>query len=214
MLKGGKETRQRRLPPHPGFHGPRSRVNTRRRMHGCRAELTPREGQAADSVLRMLGAIQRASREIWEPAALAASPQRDTGAWKALSCQASSSLLPLEALGIRSSWEGRRRTQRGARPVHGPMSHSPGDGPAASVARAGPLGRERYRILRLPRSSAPGEPLPARCCPNSIPAPCRMQEGSGQGLFHKEHHYNWPSWEGGTWCYKLGLRRCSFFFFN
>ena len=51
-------------------------------MHGCRAELTPREGQAADSVLRMLGAIQRASREIWEPAALAASPQRDTGAWK------------------------------------------------------------------------------------------------------------------------------------
>ena len=46
-------------------------------MHGCRAELTPREGQAADSVLQMLGAIQRPSREIWEPAALAASPQRD-----------------------------------------------------------------------------------------------------------------------------------------
>ena len=48
-------------------------------MHGCRAELTPREGQAADSVLRMLGAIQRASREIWAPAALAAPPQRDDG---------------------------------------------------------------------------------------------------------------------------------------
>lgn len=48
-------------------------------MHGCRAELTPREGQAADSVLQMLGAIQRPSREIWEPAALAASPQRDDG---------------------------------------------------------------------------------------------------------------------------------------
>lgn len=48
-------------------------------MHGCRAELTPREGQAADNVLQMLGAIQRPSREIWEPAALAASPQRDDG---------------------------------------------------------------------------------------------------------------------------------------
>ena len=57
MLKGGKEMRERGLPPHPGFHGPRSRVNTRRKMQGCRAELTPREGQAADSVLRMLGAI-------------------------------------------------------------------------------------------------------------------------------------------------------------
>ena len=55
-------------------------------MHGCRAELTPREGQAADSVLRMLGAIQRASREIWEPAALAASPQREDrgGGWGGL----------------------------------------------------------------------------------------------------------------------------------
>ena len=43
----------------------------------CRAELTPREGQTADRVLRMLGAIQRPSREIWEPAALAISPEKD-----------------------------------------------------------------------------------------------------------------------------------------
>ena len=45
----------------------------------CRAELTPREGQTADRVLRMLGAIQRPSREIWEPAALATSPEKDDG---------------------------------------------------------------------------------------------------------------------------------------
>ena len=140
-------------------------------------------------------------------------PRGTTGAWKALSCQASSSKLPLEALGIRSPWEGHRRTQRGPGQCTAPVSHSPGDGPAASVVRAGPLGRERYRILRLPLSCAPGELLPARCCPNSIPAPPRMQEGSRQGLSHKEHHYNWPSWEGGAWCYRLGLRRCSFFFF-
>lgn len=129
------------------------------------------------------------------------------------SCQASSSMLPLEALGIRSSWEGCRRTQRGPGQRTDPVSLPPGDGPAASQAQAGPLGRERYRILRLPLSCAPGELLPARCCPNSIPSPSRMQEGSGQGIFHREHHYNWPSREEGAWCYWLGLRRCSFFFF-
>lgn len=212
MLKRGKEKRERRLPPHPGFHGAWSRVNTRTKMHGCRAELTPREGQAADSVLQMLGAIQRPSREIWEPAALAASPQRDDGGLESSSCQASSSMLPLEALGIRSSWEGRRRTQTGPGQCTDPVSLPPGDGPAASQAQAGPLGRERYRILRLPLSCAPGEILSARCCPNSITAPPRMQEGSGQGIFHREHQYNWPSWEEGAWCYWLGLRRCSFFF--
>ena len=154
-------------------------------MHGCRAELTPREGQAADSVLRMFGAIQRASREIWEPAALAASPQRDTGAWKALSCQASSSLLPLEALGIRSSWEGRHRTQQWPGQLKDPVILSPGDRPAASAVWAGPLRTKGCRILRLPSSCAPGELLPARCCPNSIPATPRMQDGQERGFSTK-----------------------------
>ena len=42
-----------------------------------------------------------------------------------------------------------------------PVSHSPGVGPAASVVRADPLGRERYKTLRLPRSLTSGE-LPLR----------------------------------------------------
>lgn len=182
MLKRGKEKRERRLPPHPGFLGARSRVNTRTKMHGCRAELTPREGQAADSVLQMLGAIQRPSREIWEPAALAASPQRDDGGLESSSCQASSSMLPLEALGIRSSWEGRRRTQTGPGQCTDPVSLPPGDGPAASQAQAGPLGRERYRILRLPCSCALGSFSLQGAAPTASHRPPECRRGQDRGF--------------------------------
>ena len=60
----------------------------------------------------------------------------------------------------------------------------------------------------------PGGASPCKVLPQQHPCAPQNAGGSGEGIFHKEHHYNWPSWEGGTWCYKLGLRRCSFFFFN
>ena len=98
------------------------------------------------------------------------------------SCQASSSMLPLEALGIRSSWEGCRRTQRGPGQRTDPVSLPPGEGPAASQAQAGPLGRERYRILRLPCSCAPGSFSLRGAAPTASQHPPECRRGQDRGF--------------------------------
>lgn len=59
--------------------------------------------------------------------------------WKALSYQVSSSLLPLETLGIRSSREkGHRPWSQSGRGTAW-VCHSPGDGPTVSGVQEGPL---------------------------------------------------------------------------
>lgn len=105
-------------------------------MHGCRAELTPREGQAADSVLQDAWGHSKAPAE--KSGSLLPLPQilpREGRRGLESSVLPSIQLhAPLEALGIRSSWEGRRRDtesgQASAQPLE-PLTC--GDGPAVSV---------------------------------------------------------------------------------
>lgn len=101
----------------------------------------------------------------------------------------------------------------GARPAHRPREPLTRRRASSFCGAGRSTGERKIQDTEAALLLCPGELLPARCCPNSIAAPPRMQEGSGQGIFHREHHYNWPSREEGAWCYWLGLRRCPFFFF-
>ena len=66
-----------------------------------------------------------------------------------------------------------------------PVSHSPGVGPAASVVREDPLGRERYKTLRLPRSLTPGE-LPLQGVDATAPQwPPEFRRGQDGGFSTK-----------------------------
>lgn len=72
-------------------------------------------------------------------------PRGMKGTQKALSSQVSSSLLPLEASGIRSSRErGHRQWPQSCQGIAW-GSHSPGDGPRVSGVQAGPLRKKETR---------------------------------------------------------------------
>ena len=137
-------------------------------------------------------------------------PRGKAGAWKALSFEVCSSLLPLEALGIRSSCEGLCRTQHGPGQCR-PMSHSPGVEPAASVVRADPLGRERYRTLRLPCSRTLGElPLQA-VAPTASQLPPEFRRGQDGGFSTKDITTTGIPGRRSLVLW-AGLRRCSYVF--
>lgn len=105
-------------------------------------------GQASHcpgGALRCSKAEQRNLRAGPSPLSLAHLYQRDSRDQESSDVQVSSSLPTLGALGIRSSRERHQRTR--SQPGQGTtwVSHSPGDGPAASAVQAGPLRKKEIR---------------------------------------------------------------------